>query len=114
MLRWGLREWKQVNAYLLKDFYLLTPWHTEKDVYGFTAYAFWDAESASGVLLAFRQEKCMEGCLSVTLPFASGGQVFTLKDQDTGEMLSGSAGDFILRFSHPRQARLLWISASRP
>ena len=60
------------------------------------------------------QEKCMEGCLSVTLPFASGGQVFTLKDQDTGEMLSGSAGDFILRFSHPRQARLLWISASRP
>lgn len=114
MLRWGLREWKQVNAYLLKDFYLLTPWHTEKDVYGFTAYAFWDPESASGVLLAFRQEKCMEGCLSVTLPFASGGQVFTLKDQDTGELLSGSAGDFILRFSHPRQARLLWISASRP
>ena len=114
MLRWGLREWKQVNPYLLKDFYLLTPWHTEKDVYGFTAYAFLDPETASGVLLAFRQEKCQEDSLSVTLPFASDGQEYTLKDQDTGETLSGSAGTFILRFDRQRQARLLWISASRP
>ncbi len=114
MLRWGLREWKQVSPYLLKDFYVLTPWHTEKDVYGFTAYAFLDPETASGVLLAFRQEKCREDSLSVTLPFVSGGQEVTLKDQDTGETLTGSAGTFIIRFDRPRQARLLWISASRP
>ena len=114
MLRWGLREWKQVNPYLLKDFYLLTPWHTEKDVYGFTAYAFRDPETASGVLLAFRQEKCMEDSLSVTLPFAVDGEGCTLKDKDTGETLTGSAGTFTLRFDQPRQARLLWISASRP
>ena len=114
MLRWGLREWKQVSPYLLKDFYVLTPWHTEKDVYGFTAYAFLDPETASGVLLAFRQEKCREDSLSVTLPFVSGGQEVTLKDQDTGETLTGSAGTFVIRFDRPRQARLLWISPSRP
>ena len=114
MLRWGLREWKQVSPYLLKDFYVLTPWHTEKDVYGFTAYTFLDPETASGVLLAFRQEKCRENSLSVTLPFASGGQEVTLKDQDTGETLIGSAGTFVIRFDRPRQARLLWISPSRP
>lgn len=114
MLRWGLREWKQVSPYLLKDFYVLTPWHTEKDVYGFTAYAFLDPETASGVLLAFRQEKCREDSLSVTLPFASGEQEVTLKDQDTGETLTGSAGTFVIRFDRPRQARLLWISPSRP
>ena len=56
----------------------------------------------------------MEDSLSVTLPFAADGQVYTLKDQDTDETLAGSAGPFILRFSRPRQARLLWISASRP
>ena len=114
MLRWGLREWKQVSPYLLKDFYVLTPWHTEKDVYGFTACAFLDPETASGVLLAFRQEKCREDSLSVTLPFVSGGQEVTLKDQDTGETLTGSAGTFVIRFDRPRQARLLWISPSRP
>lgn len=114
MLRWGLREWKQVSPYLLKDFFVLTPWHTEKDVYGFTAYAFLDPETASGVLLAFRQEKCQEDSLSVTLPFVSGGQEVTLKDQDTGETLTGSAGTFVIRFDRPRQARLLWISPSRP
>ncbi|MBR6184691.1 MAG: alpha-galactosidase [Clostridia bacterium] len=112
MLRWGLREWKQVSAYLLKDFYVLTPWHTEKDVFGFTAFAFYDPETASGVLLAFRQEKCQEDSLPVTLPFASEGQPCTLKDQDTDEVLTGRA--FTLRFSHPRQARLMWISSSTP
>ena len=114
MLRWGLSEWKQVSAYLLEDFYVMTPWHTEKDVYGFTAYAFYNPDTSSGVLLAFRQEKCEEDTLSVTLPFAADEQVYVLKDQDTGEILTGCGSVFTLRFSHPRQARLLWISSSRP
>lgn len=114
MLRWGLREWKRVSAYLLKDFYALTPWHTEKDVYGFTAYAFYDPDTLSGVLLAFRQEKCPEDALSVSLPFVSDGQVYTLQDEDSGETQTVGGDAFTLRFSHPRQARLLWISASRP
>ena len=100
------------NLYLLKDFYVLTPWHTEKDVFGFTAYAFYDPDAASGVLLAFRQEKCREDVLHVTLPFAAEGQALALKDQDTDETLTGRA--FTLCFSHPRQARLLWISSSTP
>ncbi len=113
LLRWGLREWKQVSAYLLEDFYVLTPWHTEKDVFGFTAYAFYAPGSSSGVLLAFRQEKCGEDTLSVSLPFTADGRRYALKDQDTSEILTGG-GVFTLRFSHPRQARLLWISVSTP
>ena len=114
MLRWGLREWKRVSPYLLKDFYLLTPWHTEQDVFGFTAYAFYDPDAASGALLAFRQEKCREEALSIALPFAGDGQTWMLKDEDTEETLASGDGCFTLRFAHPRQARLLWISPARP
>ena len=116
-LRRGLREWKRVRAYLLKDFYVLTPWHTEADVYGFTAYAFWDPETASGVLLAFRQEKCPEDTLLISLPFTRAYDRFVLTDEDTDQVLEFCGQDaaeqgITLRFSHPRQARLLWLSPS--
>ena len=48
----------------------LTPWHPEMDTTGFTAYAFYDPDASSGVLLAFRQEKCREASLSLSLPFS--------------------------------------------
>ena len=114
MLRWGLREWKRVRPYLLKDFYVLTPWHTEQDVYGFTAFVYLDPETGCGVLLAFRQEKCAEEELVCTLPFAEKSGL-TLIDEDTGEKLeadgnTAAAYGISLHFSHERQARLLWIT----
>ena len=113
MLRWGLREWKQISPYLLKDFYVLTPWHTERDVYGFTAYAFIDPETATGALLAFRQEKCREDTLTVALPWLTDGRACALRDADTGET-QVARDEVSLRFDYPRQARLLWVSASTP
>ena len=110
LLRRGLSEWKRVSPYLLKDFYVLTPWHTEADTSGFTAYAFYDPDAEAGVLFAFRQEKCREDTLSLALPFAAPGQAAALRDEDTGEAFAvNGAESFSLRFSHPRQARLLWV-----
>ena len=114
LLRWGLKEWKRVCPYLLKDFYVLTPWHTGTDTSGFTAFAYFDPDAASGVLLAFRQETCREDMLSVSLPFAGAHDQITLTDEDTGEttVLEGkdaASGGVALHFSRPRQARLLWI-----
>ena len=114
LLRWGLKEWKRVCPYLLKDFYVLTPWHTGTDTSGFTAFAYFDPDAASGVLLAFRQETCREDMLSVSLPFAGAHDQITLTDEDTGEttVLEGkdaASGGVALLFSRPRQARLLWI-----
>ena len=96
---------------------MLTPWHTEADTAGFTAYAFYDPDALSGVLLAFRQEKCREDTLSLSLPFARPGDRITLVDEDTGcaietDSTSAAKGGVTLRFAHPRQARLLWIHGS--
>ncbi len=114
LLRRGLKEWKRVAPYLLKDFYVLTPWHTEADTSGFTAYAFYDPDARSGVLLAFRQEKCAEDTLALFLPFAKPDERFALVDEDSGVSMetegeSAAKGGVSLRFSHPREARLLWI-----
>ncbi len=114
ILRRGLREWKRVSPFLLKDFYLLTPWHPEGDVFGFTAFAYYDPEAASGVILAFRQEKCAEDSLLVTLPFAADRDRITLTDEDTGRVLEAGGAEaaydgIAVCFSRPREARLLWL-----
>ena len=114
MLRRGLSEWKRICPYLLKDFYVLTPWHTEEDVYAFTAFAFYDPDAASGALLAFRQEKCDEDTLPVTLPFAAGKEKIVLTDGDTGRVIEAGGDEAAeygvsVVFSRPREARLFWL-----
>lgn len=108
VLRFGLREWKQVSPYLLKNFYPLTPWHSEQDKFGFTAFCYYDTETEKGVLLAFRQECCLLDNLGVILPFADKDSKYKLTDADTGteEVVTQNLS---LRFPHPRCARLLWI-----
>ena len=109
MLRFGLTEWKKIAPYLLGEFYPLTPWHKEKDNTDFTAYCYFDPEKEEGVLLAFRQEECRREQLSLSLPFANGGEDYTLIDEDSGEKIQ-TKGSFALRFDRPRTARLLWVS----
>jgi alpha-galactosidase len=106
VLRNGLNEWKKVNPYLLKEFYVLTPYHKIDDTTGFTAYAYYDPETEKGVLLAFRQENCADTSLMVNLPFAD--RKYTLTDEDTKEEYE-TDGSLTLRFDQPRTAKLLWI-----
>ena len=113
MLRAGLREWKQLRPFLLKEFYALTPWHTEEETTGFTAYAFYDPDAGRGALLAFRQEKCTESELPLPLPFLAKGEMCALTDADSGEVIRAQAGEEVsLSFERSRTARLLWIEAN--
>ena len=107
MLRFGLRECKRVAPYMLKEFYTLTPWHCEQETNGFTAYAYYDPDSQTGCLLAFRQETCEESDLTVTLPFA--GENCRLIDEDSDESYPVTDGQVTLHFADARTARLLWI-----
>lgn len=108
VLRFGLREWDKVKPYLLKDFYVLTPWHSERDTTGFTAYCYYDPEASKGVLLAFRQEQCQVDNLSFQLPFAQGEHTYRFRDEDTGNIFT-SDGDGTLEFPAPRTAKLIWV-----
>ncbi len=109
ILRFGLSEWKKISPYLLKDLYVLTPWHTERDTYSFTALSYFDAAVKRGVLLAFRQENCPESELTVSLPFVPDGATVRLTDEDSKETLTLQGNGLTLSFDAPRTARLLWI-----
>ena len=114
MLRFGLSEWKRVNPYLLKDFYMHTPWHSEQDRMGFTAYSYFDEETKSGVLFAFRGEHCLDDTLHIKLPYIGADESFVLKDEDTKEELhipgnQNKAQGITLEMNHPRMAKLMWI-----
>lgn len=115
VLRRGLNEWKQIKPYLLKDFYVHTPWHSERDKSSFTAYSFFDSEKDRGVLLAFRMENCSESTLSIRLPYAEEGKMYRMTDQDSGVSQCFSGADLKahcdLTFDAPRTARLLWVEA---
>lgn len=107
VLRFGLCEWKTVCPYLLKEFYVLTPWHSEHEKNSFTAYSFFDPESESGVLLAFRGEDCAQSNLTLSLPYAN-GENYVLTDADTGAEFT-TDGSFTLTLANPREARLLYL-----
>lgn len=108
MLRFGLREWKRVSPYLLKEFYCLTPWHKEQDNTDFTAFCYYDAEREEGLILAFRQEKCKREDLELALPFAASGEAYTVTDEDSQQVTTVSE-QLSLSFSAPRTSKLLWI-----
>ena len=108
MLRFGLTEWKKVAPYLLKEFYPLTPWHKEKDNTDFTAFCYFDPETESGAILAFRQEACQRERITLTLPFAN-GEEYRVTDEDSREEQRTTQGRITLAFDAPRTARLLWV-----
>ena len=114
ILRNGLKEWKQVAPYLLKEFYVLTPWHSGRDNAGFTAFSYLDPETQTGVLLAFRQERNRQRKLRLDLPFVEPDMCCKLADADTGEVteLSGEemkTSGLVLDFEQPRTAKLFWL-----
>ncbi len=117
MLRFGLKEWKKVSPWLLKDFYTLTPWRTEYDVTDFTAFCYFDPGEEKGILFAFRQEACVRELLNIALPFADGESRYLLTDEDSGEELRVCGGELksgiSLFFAAPHTARLLWVKAEK-
>ena len=119
LLRRGLREWKKLAPFILKDMYVLTPWHSPEDTAGFTAFSYYDPDRREGALLAFRQENCPEDELTLTLPYVPDGGICLLTDEDSGERASQVGLDMrlsglILRFPSKRQARLIWVRVISP
>ncbi len=114
LLRFGLREWKRLSPYLLKDFYVLTPWHSQEERDGFTAYCFFDRQARKGAMLLFRMEDCREAHLVLRLPFVRRESRCRLTDEDSGETLQMDGGrlqdeGISWHMPHPRSAKLVWI-----
>ncbi len=97
LLRRNLAEWRAIAPLLVKDFYVLTPWHSENDRAGWTAFAYHDPETGRAALLAFRQEECATDELVVKLPFVADSAQRTRT----------------VRLDRPRTSHLEFFSAAR-
>jgi alpha-galactosidase len=110
-----MAEWKRVSPYLLKEFYVLTPWHREidrtrhggVDTVDYTVYCYFDPEKEKGVLFGFREEECAKDTFLLRLPFAN-GEKYLLRDEDSGEETVYD-GETELYFASKRTARMIWV-----
>ena len=87
-LRFFEAEWKSVSRILTKDMYVLTPWHSRDDKFGWTVFAYDSPDTDESILLAFRMEDCEENSCIVKLPFAREDSVYLIENADTGEKMS--------------------------
>ncbi|MBR5308739.1 MAG: alpha-galactosidase [Clostridia bacterium] len=109
ILRAGIKEWKEINGYLLKEFYTLTPWHHENDLEGFTAYTYFDAEAENGILFVFRQEECEDSDIALDFAFSEGKEL-VLCDKDTTEEYETENGRITLTLPEKRCAKLYFYN----
>jgi alpha-galactosidase len=113
MLRFGMSEWNSVKEFLLKDFYVLTPWKPEADKTGWTSYMYYDPEAQRGALFAFRMEECEIPSLTVKLPMLSPGKEYELRDADKGALGRFMGSDLIngytIAHDSPRSASLIFV-----
>ena len=114
MIRFGMGEWDTVKAFLLKDFYLLTPWHAEDDRSQWTSYVYFDAEQDAGVLFAFRMEEAVDASCVIRLSMLQPDQQYLLRNADSGvtETFTGRelAEGYTVRHAQPRSAALIYIN----
>ena len=87
-MRRYIGEWKSIKHLLAADMYVLTPWHSRDDMFGWTAFAYDCPDSGESVLLAIRMEKCENDTCTVSLPFAEKSSVYMLENADTGEKMT--------------------------
>jgi alpha-galactosidase len=105
-LRKGISEWKEINKYLLKEFYTLTPWHHRDDRAGFTAFMYFDPDEEKGILFAVRQEECEEDTVELTLPIL---EACTVTDKDTNLALDIKNRKISVKFENSRCAKAFWV-----
>lgn len=84
LLRRTMGEWRKYSHLLVKDFYVLTPWHAENDGSGWTIFAYADRETGEAVITAFHQEKSDRKSMLARVPCADPTAKYLVHNDDTG------------------------------
>lgn len=85
LLRRNIAEWRSINDLLLKDFYVITSWHSGGDAGGWDVFAYDDAEKGESIILAFRQAESPYPSCEARLKFADPSAQYEITDADTGK-----------------------------
>ena len=113
-LRYCTNEWRMMNRYLLKDFYVLTPYNNVTDDSNWTVYEYYDSCDDSGVIQAFRQAQCeLEECI-VKIKGVKPNKLYILEDQEENNSVYSVTGDelmngFKIKLKEKRSSALIFI-----
>lgn len=82
MLKQGLNEWRDINKYLLKDYYVLTPYRGISNDKDWTAWMYVDTDDNSVVLQAFRPASSTQDTFKVMAKGLDPNSYYTVRDVD--------------------------------
>lgn len=113
-LRQGLDEWEDISKYFYKDYYLLTPYAYVIDDTAWTAWEYFDEDTDSGVIQAFRRPLNTERTYTVQVKGVDPDKYYTVRDLDgvnSKTRVKGSAlqKGFTLIAEEARTAMILYI-----
>ncbi len=114
VLKKGMGEWKEVSKYFYKDFYVLTPQQGVGDTENWTAYEYFDPETDSGVVQAFRKQNCPDSTYMLQFKGVDPDRYYTVRDLDGVNTMAKIKGSMLLKgiplaAENPRTAIMLFI-----
>jgi alpha-galactosidase len=112
----GQQEWEQLQKYFYSDFYVLTPYRSTTEKKEWTAWEYFDAETDSGVIQAFRLPGCDQYTYMVQLKGINPDQYYTITDIDGVNSFARVKGSALMKgvpiyAENPRTALILYIEA---
>ncbi len=78
-----LGQWREIAPYFLEDYYPLTPYSTNRDVW--MAWQYAQPEGGEGAVMAFRRENCIYEGARLKLKGLESQARYTVKNLDTNE-----------------------------
>ena len=108
-----VNEWREMNKYILKDFYVLTPYNGVNNDKNWTIYEYFDPLANSGVIQAFRQAECESDTYKVFIKGIDRDKHYTLTDVDSGNTVINSGSEllngYIIKLNQKRTSALIYI-----
>lgn len=97
MLKQGLNEWTEINKYLLKDYYVLTPYRGVSNDKDWTAWMYVDSDKNSAVLQAFRPVSSTQDTFKVVPKGLDPNTYYYVRDVDGINSIAKVKGSALMK-----------------
>ncbi len=111
----GMQEWNDLKKYFYSDFYVLTPQRSTTEREKWTAWEYFDKDTDSGVIQAFRLPDCAEDTYKVYVKGVDPDKYYTVSDIDGGNVVKKIKGSALANIGlplfaeNPRTALIVYI-----
>ncbi len=114
-LKQGLKEWEYISKYFYKEYYTLTPYAYVTDDTVWTSFMYFDKESDSGVIQAFRQPNCADDRVTVKVKGVNPDNYYEVRDLDRVNTIARVKGSQLMEgltlyAENPRTAIVIYLN----